>query len=435
MFETLTDRFAKLQRRLLGYGRLSEKEISDAMREVRVVLLEADVHYKVVGHFIRSVNARLKEKDIARALKPGELINYTLFQELAGLLGGRTRKLDLSASPAVISLVGLQGTGKTTFAGKLAQKYQSRKPLLVACDPKRPAASEQLGLVARQAGADFLPASTDVVGNCLDSLKHANRNGNGLVVFDTAGRLHVDEDLMAELEAIQDRAKPGTTLLVLDGMVGQDAVNQASEFSERLKLSGCCMTKLDGDARGGAVVSVRHATGLPIHFIGTGEKLTDLEEFHPDRIASRILGLGDMKSLAEKVQSATRPEDQKRMAEKFIKGRFDLDDFLAQLRSIRKMGSVSKLLAMVPGAGKLDVDEGELVKVEAMIQSMTPGERHDPDIIDGSRRRRIADGSGTTVTDINRLLKEFAQARVLARQFSGGRGQLKPGRLPRLRRR
>jgi signal recognition particle subunit SRP54 len=435
LFETLTDRFTKLQRRLLGYGRLSEKEISDAMREVRVVLLEADVHYKVVGHFIRSVNTRLKEKDITKALKPGELINYTLFQELTALLGGRTRKLDLSASPAVVSLVGLQGTGKTTFAGKLAYRHQNRRPLLVACDPKRPAASEQLRLVAQQAEADFLPAGKDVVADCLESLKLAKRNGNGLVVFDTAGRLHVDDELMAELEAIQDRAKPGATMLVLDGMVGQDAVNQASEFSERLRLSGCCMTKLDGDARGGAVVSVRHATGLPIHFIGTGEKLTDLEEFHPDRIASRILGLGDMKSLAEKVQSATRPEDQKEMAEKFIKGRFDLEDFLAQLRSIRKMGSVSKLLAMVPGAGRLDFDEDELVRVEAMIQSMTPRERHDPDIIDGSRRRRIAEGSGTTVTDVNRLLKEFAQSRVLARQFSGGPGRIKPGRQPRFRHR
>jgi len=242
------------------------------------------------------------------------------------------------------------------------------------------------------------------------------------VVLDTAGRLHIDDDLMNELAAIQDRAKPNASLLVLDGMVGQDAVSQAEQFSTRLKLTGCCFTKLDGDARGGAVMSVRHVTGLPVYFVGTGEHIEDIEEFHPDRIASRILGMGDMKSLADKVQAATAGQDQRAVAEKFLKGRFDLDDFLNQIKGIKKMGNISKLLAMIPGAGNLDVDEGEFVQVEAMIQSMTAAERHNPDIIDGSRRRRIATGSGTTVTDVNRLLKEFGQARVMARQMSGGRG-------------
>ena len=422
MFDALTDRFSQLRRKLLGYGRLTDREISQALREVRTVLLEADVNYKVVGHFIRSVEARLKEKNAAASLKPGELINATLYQELVELLGGTTAKLDLSANPAVISLVGLQGTGKTTFAGKLAYKFRNRKPVLVACDPKRPAASEQLRSVAERVKCDFYPVSNDVVATCLSALKQARDRGNGFVVFDTAGRLHIDDDLMNELVAIQDQAKPNASLLVLDGMVGQDAVSQAEQFSTRLKLTGCCFTKLDGDARGGAVMSVRHVTGLPVFFIGTGEHLEDAEDFHPDRIASRILGMGDMKSLADKVQAATEGQDQRAIAEKFLKGKFDLDDFLNQIKGIKKMGNISKLIAMIPGAGNLDVDEGEFVQVEAMIQSMTAAERHNPDIVDGSRRRRIAAGSGTTVTDVNRLLKEFGQARTLAKQMSGGHG-------------
>jgi signal recognition particle subunit SRP54 len=422
MFDALTDRFTQLRRKLMGFGRLTDREVSQALREVRTVLLEADVNYKVVGHFIRGVEARLKEKDVAASLKPGELINATLYQELVQLLGGTTAKLDLSANPAVVSLVGLQGTGKTTFAGKLAYKFRNRKPLLVACDPKRPAASEQLQSVAERVKCDFYPVSNDVVATCLAALKQARDRGNGFVVFDTAGRLHIDDDLMNELAAIQDKAKPHASLLVLDGMVGQDAVAQAEQFTTRLKLTGCSFTKLDGDARGGAVMSVRHVTGLPVFFVGTGEHLEDVEDFHPDRIASRILGMGDMKSLADKVQAATEGQDQRAVAEKFLKGKFDLDDFLGQIKGIKKMGNISKLLAMIPGAGNLDVDEGEFVQVEAMIQSMTAAERHNPDIIDGSRRRRIAAGSGTTVTDVNRLLKEFGQARVMAKQMSGGRG-------------
>jgi len=422
LFDALTDRFTQLRRKLLGYGRLSDREVSQALREVRTVLLEADVNYKVVGHFIRSVEARLKEKNVAASLKPGELINATLYQELTTLLGGTSAKLDLSANPAVISLVGLQGTGKTTFAGKLAHKLRNRKPLLVACDPKRPAASEQLRSVAERAKCDFYPVSDDVVATCLAALKQARDRGNGLVVLDTAGRLHIDDGLMNELAAIQDKAKPNASLLVLDGMVGQDAVAQAEQFNTRLKLTGCCFTKLDGDARGGAVMSVRQVTGLPVFFVGTGEHLEDLEEFHPDRIASRILGMGDMKSLADKVQAATEGQDQRAVAEKFLKGKFDLDDFLGQIKGIKKMGNISKLLAMIPGAGNMEVDDGEFVQVEAMIQSMTPAERRNPDIIDGSRRRRIAAGSGTTVTDVNRLIKEFAQARTLAKQMSGARG-------------
>ena len=435
MFDQLSDRFARLQRRLLGYGHLSDKEVGEALRDIRVLLLEADVNYKVVGQFIRSVKARLEAENVTRALKPGEVVNYALYQELTALLGGSPSPLRLDSNPAVLSLVGLQGTGKTTLAGKLGLRFRNRRPLLVACDPKRPAAAEQLKLVAAQAGSDFYPVADDVVANCRAALAHARKVGNGIVVFDTAGRLHIDAGLMDELHAIQDACKPDATLLVLDGMVGQDAVNQATEFHARLEVSGVCITKLDGDARGGAVVSVRQATRLPILFIGTGEKLADLEEFHPDRIASRILGRGDMKGLVEKVQAAASPEEQRATAEKFLKGKFDLDDFMKQLRSIRKMGSIQKLLAMVPGASGLAVEEGELVRVEAMIQSMTPGERRDPDLIDGSRRRRIAAGSGTTVQDVNLLLKEFRQARAVARQMGASGGKLPRGmKLPRPRR-
>ncbi len=426
MFGLLTDKLTALQRRLRGFGRLSDRELSQSLREVRTILLEADVNYKVVGHFIRSVEAALKEKNVAASLKPGEVVAVTLYEQMTQLLGTTAPKLDLSAAPSVISLVGLQGTGKTTLAGKLGFRLKSRRPLLVACDPKRPAAAEQLQSVAGRAGCDFFPVSGSVVDTCLAALEQARARGNGVVILDTAGRLHIDEEMMAELVAVERSVRPQVTLLVLDGMVGQDAVNQAEQFRARLKLTGCCFTKLDGDARGGAVVSVRHVTSLPVVFVGTGEHLNDLEEFHPDRIASRILGMGDMRTLADKVQAATEGVDQKAVAEKFLKGKFDFEDFLNQLRTVRKMGSLSKLVAMIPGAKDLEVDENEFTRVEAMIQSMTREERHHPDIIDGSRRRRIAEGSGTSVSDVNRLLKEFEQARVLSRQLSSGK-------LPRIR--
>lgn len=422
MFDILTQKLTELQRKLLGRGKLTQAEITRTLGEIRTILLEADVNYKVVGQFIRGVEARLKEQDITASLKPGELITYVVYQEMVKLLGTSSARLDLRNSPSIISLVGLQGTGKTTLSGKLAFRYRNRKPLLVACDPKRPAAVEQLESVARRVNCDFFPVEKDVITTCLKAREYARKNGSGLLILDTAGRLHIDEELMGELKQIQEKIKPDVTLLVLDGMVGQDAVNQASEFNERLVLSGCCFTKLDGDARGGAVLSVRQVTGLPVYFISTGEKLEDIEEFHPDRIAARILGMGDIKTLTEKVQSATDEATQRQMAEKFLKGKFNLDDFLSQLKAVKKMGSFSKLLSLVPGAGNIDVDEDEFVKIEAIIQSMTPEERQNPDIIDGSRRRRIAAGSGTTVTDVNRLLKEFEQARLLARQLSSGKG-------------
>lgn len=421
MFSLLADRFNALQRRLLGRGSLSEREISQALSDIRTLLLEADVNYKVVGHFIRSIEARLKEQNVVASLKPGEVINATLYSQLVELLGTRPVRLELDASPSIISLVGLQGTGKTTLAGKLAYRYRSRRPLLVACDPKRPAAAEQLKSVADRVGAAFYPVGEDVVTTCLTACQFALERDHGIVVLDTAGRLHIDEELMSVLESIEKKVRPQATLLVLDGMIGQDAVNQAAEFKRRLAVTACCFTKLDGDARGGAVVSVRHVTGLPVCFVGTGERPEDLDVFHPDRIASRILGMGDMRSLADKVRAASSPQQQRTTAERFLKGKFDLEDFLTQLRTIRGMGSLSKLLAMIPGGSKMEVDDRELVRVEALIQSMTPEERRNPDIIDGSRRRRIASGSGMSVADVNSLLRDFEQARRMARQMAGGK--------------
>ncbi len=421
MFESLTQRLVELQRKLLGHGRLGPQEISRALSEIRTILLDADVNYKVVGQFVRSIESRIKEQNITASLKPGEIINYTIYQEMVKLLGSETPKLELNANPAIICLVGLQGTGKTTLAGKLALRFKNRKPLLVACDPKRPAAGGQLQAIAQRINCDFYPVDKEVVLTCQKARETALKNGNQLLILDTAGRLHIDEEMMTELRTIEEKIKPDVILLVLDGMLGQDAVNQAQEFNEQLRLSGCSFTKLDGDARGGAVLSVRYVTGLPIYFISTGEKLSDLEEFHPDRIAARILGMGDIKTLAEKVQSATQPEQQKELAEKFLKGKFDLEDFLNQLRTVKKMDSLSRLLSLIPNAGNIEIDEREFIKLEAIIQSMTPEERRNPEIINGSRRRRIAQGSGTSVPDVNRLLKEFEQARVLARHLSSGK--------------
>jgi len=428
MFDLLTQRLVELQRKLLGHGRLGPQEINRALSEIRTILLDADVNYKVVGQFVRAVENRLKEQNITASLKPGELINYTVYQELVNLLGSTTPKLELKSTPAVISLVGLQGTGKTTLAGKLAIRFRARKPLLVACDPKRPAAVSQLEAIAQRANCDFQPVTGDVLTTCLTARQKALTQQNGVIILDTAGRLHIDEEMMTELVAIEKNINPDIRLLVLDGMIGQDAVNQATEFTRRLNLTGCCFTKLDGDARGGAVLSVRQVTGLPIFFISTGEKLEDLEEFHPDRVAARILGMGDIKTLAEKVQAVNKPEQQQEIAQKFLKGKFDLEDFLHQLRAVKKIGSLSKLLSLVPGAGNIEVDEKEFARIEAIIQSMTPEERRNPDIINGSRRQRIARGSGTSVTDVNQLLKEFQQARELARQLSSGK-------MPKIRRR
>ena len=429
MFEIIQDRFVKLQRKLLGYGRLSSKEIDEAMREIRTMLLEADVNYKVVGQFIRNLQASLEQEKIYQSLKPGELVNVILYKEMVKLLGEKPEKIQFSADPLIINLVGLQGTGKTTFAAKLANRYKNKRPLLVACDPKRPAASEQLKLLAERVQADFFPVTDSALKTALKSLDQANGKKHQLVIFDTAGRLHIDDELMQELKEIKEKTKPHYNLLVVDGMVGQDAVNQATEFHSRLGISGSIVSKMDGDAKGGAVVSIRKVSGAPIFFIGTGEKVEDLEEFYPDCIASRILGMGDIASLVEKVESVVKVEDQKKAAEKFIKGEFNLEDFLNQLKAVKKMGSLSKLLGMIPGAQGLNVDDLDFTRTEAIILSMTRQERARPEIIDGSRRKRIAIGSGTSVEEVNRLLKEFKQAKELTKSLGKGipkLGTIKP---------
>ena len=307
MFEGLTDKFTKLRRKLLGYGALSSKEISDSLREIRMTLLEADVNVKVAGEFIKDLEAALEKEQVARSVKPGELITATLYRELVDLLGGKPQKLAFSSDPTIICLVGLQGTGKTSTAAKLGVRFKGRNPLLVACDVKRPAASEQLRQLAVRAGVAFFPVTDSALDTCRKALKQAKTAGNHLVILDTAGRLHVSDELMNELAQIRDEIKPHYNLLVVDGMTGQDAVAQATEFNSRLGLSGIIVTKLDGDARGGATVSVKKVSGAPVYFTGTGEKLEDIEEFYPERLASRILGMGDVASLAEKVQAATRP--------------------------------------------------------------------------------------------------------------------------------
>ncbi|MEO0097469.1 MAG: signal recognition particle protein [candidate division WOR-3 bacterium] len=419
MFDIIADRFVKLQRKLLGYGRLSQKEISDTLREIRILLLDADVNYKVVGEFLRSLEEKLKSEKITSALKPGELVIVELYKEMVKLLGEKPAKLNLTEQFNTISLFGLQGTGKTTTAAKLAYYYKQKKPLLVACDPKRPAASLQLQMLAERVKTDFIPVKEDVFITAKAALEFAKKNNNQLVIFDTAGRLHIDKELMEELKEFKEKIKPNYNLLVVDGMVGQDAVNQAKEFNEKIGIDGVIVTKMDGDAKGGACLSIRTVSKAPIIFIGVGEKVEDLQEFYPDRIASRILGRGDIKTLIEKVESAVNREEQEKLAKKFIKGELNLEDFLNQIKMIKKMGSLQKILSMVPipELKGVNFDEKEIIKMEAIILSMTKEERRNPKIIDGSRKRRIALGSGTTVTDVNRLLNEFFQAQKLAKIF------------------
>ncbi|MCX7836386.1 MAG: signal recognition particle protein [candidate division WOR-3 bacterium] len=423
MFDIIADRFIKLQRKLLGYGRLSQKEISETLKEIRILLLDADVNYKVVGEFLRSLEEKLKSEKIASSLKPGELVIVELYKEMVKLLGEKPTKLNLTESINTISLFGLQGTGKTTTAAKLAYYYKQKKPLLVACDPKRPAASLQLQLLAEKIKVDFIPVKEDIFETTKIALEFAKKNNNQLVIFDTAGRLHIDEELMKELKEFKEKIKPTYNLLVVDGMVGQDAVNQAKEFNEKIGIDGVIITKMDGDAKGGACLSIRAVSKAPIIFIGVGEKIEDLQEFHPDRIATRILGRGDIKTLMEKVERTVDREEQEKLAKKFLKGEFNLEDFLNQIRMIKKMGNLQKILSMlpIPELKGINFDEKEIVKMEAIILSMTKEERRNPKIIDGSRKRRIALGSGTSVTDVNRLLNEFFQAQKLVKIFKDKR--------------
>ncbi|MGB9977027.1 signal recognition particle protein [Thermovenabulum sp.] len=435
-FEALSQKLDAIFKKLRGKGKLSESDVKEAMREIRLALLEADVNYKVVKDFISKVTERAIGHEVMESLTPGQQVIKIVYDELTNLMGSKEAKLNLKGNPAVIMLVGLQGSGKTTTAGKLGNylSKMGRRPLLVAADIYRPAAIKQLHVVGDKVKVPvFSMGEKNPVEIARASVEHAFRHGNDVVILDTAGRLHIDEELMEELKEIKNAVDPCEILLVVDSMTGQDAVNVAESFHSKLELTGLILTKLDGDTRGGAALSIKAVTGCPIKFIGMGEKLDDLEQFHPDRMASRILGMGDVLSLIEKATQNIDIKKAKELEERIRKEQFDLNDFLDQLKQVRKMGSLDQIFSMIPGFSPqkmqgLDFNEKELVKVEAIINSMTKEERRNPSIINGSRRKRIAMGSGTTVQDVNKLLKQFEQMKKLMKQLSEMEKSHKKGR-------
>lgn len=439
MFDHLSDRLALTFKRLKGHGKLSESNISEALREVRLALLEADVNYKVAKDFIARIKDRAVGQEVMKSLTPAQQVIKIVRDELCALMGGEAEPLDLGGkAPHLFMMVGLQGSGKTTTSGKLALmlKKKGRNPYLVPADTQRPAAIEQLKKLGAQIQVPVFDSdpSQDPVEICVQSLSGASRAGCDVIILDTAGRLHVDTELMAQLERIQSRLHPQEVLLVADAMTGQDAVNVAQAFHERLGLTGVVLSKVEGDARGGAALSIRAVTQVPIKLVGVGEKLDAIESFHPDRLAGRILGMGDVLTLVEKAGEAFEAEQAQALAKKMATDNFSLEDFRDQLQQLKKMGSLDGLLSMLPGAGKLkglknlQPDEKELKHTEAIINSMTPGERNNHQIINSSRRKRIARGSGTSVAEVNRLLKNFTQARKMmkgmAKMGGGKRKQL-----------
>ncbi len=429
MFDALTQRFDSAFTALRGKGRLSDKDIDSALRDVRVALLEADVNVTVVKAFLGRVKERAAGEDVKKSLTPGQQVINIVHEELIKTLGSETVGLVKSSPPTTILMVGLQGSGKTTTSGKLADllKRQGKKPMLVAADLQRPAAIEQLETLGKRLD---VPVFSDPKGKAAKlvkaAVKEAQRTGRDVVIIDTAGRLQIDEPLMRELADVRKASDPDEVLLVVDAMTGQDAVNVASGFQDQVGITGIILSKLDGDARGGAAISVREVTGAPVKFAGVGENLSDLEVFHPERMASRILGMGDVLSLIEKAEATFDGAEAERAARKIQKGDFDLDDFLKQFQQMKRMGPLKDILAMLPGSGSLlrdvDVDDRELRRVEAIIQSMTPDERRNPKIIGGSRKRRIASGSGMKPQDVNRLLKQFTEAKKMMKMLAGGRG-------------
>ena len=442
MFENLSDKLDSVFRKLKGHGKLSESNIVEGLKEVRMALLEADVHYRVAKKFIAAVKERALGQEVLASLTPGQQVIKIVNEELTELMGSSHEELNLSGpSPVAIMLVGLQGSGKTTTAGKLAVflRNKGRKPYLVPADVYRPAAIDQLQKLGSQLDVPVFPSSVDMdpVQICREAKTTAHRQGCDTLLLDTAGRLHVDEKLMDELSRINDAVKPSDILLVADAMTGQDAVNIAQSFDETLDIGGVILTKMDGDARGGAALSIKSITGKPIKFIGVGEKLNELEPFHPDRLASSILGMGDVLTLIEKAQDAVDEKKAAELEKKLRKSQFTLEDFRDQMVQIRKMGSLGDIMKMIPGMGKLkqlknmDVDETEFVRIEAIINSMTPRERQRHTIINGSRRRRIAKGSGTRVQDVNRLLKNYVQMlKMLKKINKGGMRGMPQGMLP-----
>ncbi|MEE4262688.1 MAG: signal recognition particle protein [Desulfobacteraceae bacterium] len=442
MFENLSDKLDAAFRKLKGHGKLSEKNIEDGLKEVRMALLEADVHYRVTKRFISEVKERALGQEVLASLTPAQQVIKIVNEELTELMGSQNEDLNLSGpSPVAVMLVGLQGSGKTTTAGKLAVflRKKGRKPFLVPADVYRPAAIDQLKKLGQQLEVPVFSSSTDMdpVDICRQAKTAAHQQGCDTLLLDTAGRLHIDAELMAELSRIKETVKPAEILLVADAMTGQDAVNIAESFNETLDIGGVVLTKMDGDARGGAALSIKEITGKPIKFIGVGEKLSELEPFHPDRLASSILGMGDVLTLIEKAQDAVDEKKAAALEKKIRKNQFTLEDFRDQMVQIRKMGSLGDIMKMIPGMGKLkqmknlDVDENEFVRIEAIINSMTPREREQHTLINGSRRKRIAKGSGTRVQDVNRLLKNYTQLlKMLKKLNKGGMNGLQRGMLP-----
>ncbi len=431
IFESLSDRLQETFKKLRGHGKLTEDDVNEAMREVRMALLEADVNFKVVKNFIKTVKERAIGQDILETLTPAQVVIKIVDEELTNLMGGTQSRINISPNPpTIIMMAGLQGAGKTTSAGKLglSLKKQGKRPLLVACDIYRPAAIKQLQVVGKQLDIPVfsMEPGTDAVTIAKSSIAYSQSHANDVIIIDTAGRLQIDEALMQELRDIKAEVKPHEILLVVDAMTGQESVNVAQTFNDSLGLDGVIMTKLDGDARGGAALSVKAVTNVPIKFIGMGEKLEPLQPFHPDRMASRILGMGDVLSLVEKAQQTFDMEEAKKMEKKLRRDEFTLDDFLAQMQQVKKLGSLENILGMIPGMGGLkkqlegqdiDLDGKEMRQIEAIIRSMTPQERADITIINGSRRKRIAMGSGTRVQDVNKLLKQFGEMRKMMKKM------------------
>ena len=439
MFENLSERLERSFKILKGEGRITEINVAETLKDVRRALLDADVNYKVAKTFTDTVKQKALGQNVLTAVKPGQLLVKIVHDELATLMGGTAQELQLKSHPAVILMAGLNGAGKTTLSGKLAlllKTKKNRRPLLVACDVYRPAAVEQLRVLAEQIDVPIYMnlESQDPVAIAREGIQHAKSKGYDTIIVDTAGRLAVDEELMREIAAIKEACQPDETLFVVDAMTGQDAVNTAKEFNDRLDYDGVVLTKLDGDTRGGAALSIRTVVDKPIKFVGTGEKMEALDVFHPERMADRILGMGDIVSLVERAQAQYDEEEAKKLQRKIQKNQFDFDDFLGQIQQIKKMGNLKELASMIPGVGKalkdIDIDDNAFKSIEAIIQSMTPKERKHPEILNQSRKNRIAKGSGTTLQEVNRLVKQFDQTRKMMKMVTGSKMGKMMGKMP-----
>lgn len=433
MFESLSSRLDRSFKILKGEGKITEINVAETLKDVRRALLDADVNYKTAKTFTETVKEKALGQNVLTAVKPQQLMVKIVHDELAELMGGTSTDINLKGSPAIILMSGLQGSGKTTFSGKLAKMLKSKKgknPLLVADDIYRPAAIEQLKILGTQIDVPvyFEEGNKNPVEIAQNAIKQAKLNGNDVVIIDTAGRLAIDEQMMKEITAIRDAVKPDEILFVVDSMTGQDAVNTAKEFNDRLNFDGVVLTKLDGDTRGGAALSIRSVVDKPIKFVGTGEKMDAIDVFHPDRMADRILGMGDIVSLVERAQEQYDEEEARRLQKKIAKNQFDFNDFIGQIQQIKKMGNLKELASMIPGVGKaikdLDIDDDAFKSIEAIIQSMTPKERSNPEILNGSRRERIAKGSGTSIQEVNKLIKQFDQTRKMMKMMTQNKGKM-----------